>query len=196
VTGVLAGSLHAPDGVMYRNCIFCSSDLGANEAIEGFPVGRQVAFDAWKGRLWAVCPRCARWNLAPIEERWEPVEQAEKLFRDARLRVHSENVGLSRLPDGTRLIRVGQALPGELAAWRYGRQLLRRRNRYILGVAGFAAAVIGWNVIPAFAATAVAAAPPGSSTRQCCTAGIRRSFTGCSRRAATASPCDAGTSRA
>ena len=55
---------------MYRSCIFCSSALGANEAIETFPVGRQVAFDAWKGRLWVVCPVCARWNLAPIEERW------------------------------------------------------------------------------------------------------------------------------
>ncbi|MND09423.1 hypothetical protein D3C83_327310 [compost metagenome] len=39
-----------------------------------------------------------RWNLAPIEERWEPVEEAEKRFRDARLRVHSENIGLAKLP--------------------------------------------------------------------------------------------------
>ena len=122
---------------MYRNCIFCSAPLGANEALETFPVGRQLAFDAWKGRLWAVCPFCARWNLSPIEERWESVEEAEKLFRDARLRVQSENVGVAQLPDGTRLVRVGSAVPGELAAWRYGRQLLRRRRRYFLGsVAG------------------------------------------------------------
>ena len=117
---------------MYRSCIFCSSALGANEAIETFPVGRQVAFDAWKGRLWVVCPVCARWNLAPIEERWEAVEAAEKLYRDARLRVQSENVGLAQLPDGTRLVRVGEAVPGELAAWRYGTQLLRRRKRYLV----------------------------------------------------------------
>lgn len=50
---------------MYRSCIFCSGALGSNEAIERFPVGRSLAFDAAKGRLWAVCPRCARWNLAP-----------------------------------------------------------------------------------------------------------------------------------
>jgi hypothetical protein len=117
---------------MYRNCIFCSASLGANEAIEMFPVGRQLAFDAWKGRLWAVCPACSRWNLSPIEERWEAVEAAEQLFRDAKLRVHSENVGLAQLRDGTRLVRVGQAVPGELSAWRYGRQLLRRRKRYFL----------------------------------------------------------------
>ena len=117
---------------MYRTCIFCSADLGTNEAVEAFPVGRSVAFDAWKGRLWAVCRRCARWNLAPLEERWEAVEAAEKRFRDSRLRVQSENIGLCKLADGTRLIRVGEAMPGELAAWRYGDQLVRRRRQYIL----------------------------------------------------------------
>jgi hypothetical protein len=117
---------------MYRNCIFCSAAFGTNESLETFPVGRQLAFDAWRGRLWAVCPVCGRWNLSPIEERWEAVEEAEKLFRAARLRVQSENVGLAKLLDGTRLVRVGQAVPGELAAWRYGTQLLRRRKRHFL----------------------------------------------------------------
>ncbi|HEV2129509.1 MAG TPA: hypothetical protein VGR27_00310, partial [Longimicrobiaceae bacterium] len=117
---------------MYRTCIFCSADLGANEALEEFPVGGRLAFDAWKGRLWAVCPQCTRWNMAPIEERWEAIESAEKLFRDSRLRVHSENIGLAKLPDGTRLIRVGEALPRELAAWRYGDQLIRRRKQTLL----------------------------------------------------------------
>ena len=126
---------------MYRSCIYCSADLGENQALEAFPVGRGIAFDAARGRLWAVCPKCARWNLAPIEERWEPVEQAERHFRDARLRTQSENIGLARLPDGTRLIRVGQALQGELAAWRYGDQLIRRHTRYVIAVG--AAAVGG-----------------------------------------------------
>jgi hypothetical protein len=111
---------------MYRNCIFCAADLGANEAVEHFPVGRSVAFDGAKGRLWAVCPRCARWNLAPLEERWEALEEAERLFRDTRLRAQSENVGLARLRDGTRLVRIGRAPAGEMALWRYGRQLARR----------------------------------------------------------------------
>jgi hypothetical protein len=115
---------------MYRSCIFCSAPLGSNDSIERFPVGRSLAFDAEKGRLWAVCGRCARWNLAPIEERWEAIEDAERLFRDTRLRVQSENIGLTKLPDGTRLVRVGRALDGELAVWRYGRMLRRRRMRY------------------------------------------------------------------
>ncbi|HEX2078026.1 MAG TPA: hypothetical protein VHG08_09960 [Longimicrobium sp.] len=147
---------------MYRTCIFCSATLGSNEAIERFPVGRSLAFDAAKGRLWAVCPRCARWNLAPIEERWEAIEDAERLFRDSRLRVQRENVGLCRLPDGTRLVRVGEALPGELAAWRYGEQIAHRRRRSLvyggmvaaagagLAFAGMALTAVGvfgaWNV--------------------------------------------------
>jgi hypothetical protein len=118
---------------MYRTCIFCSADLGGNQALEAFPVGRSVAFDAARGRLWAICGRCCRWNLAPLEERWEAVEAAERGFRGSRLRVQSENIGLCRLPDGTRLVRVGDALAGELAAWRYGGELKRRRRRSLLG---------------------------------------------------------------
>ena len=140
---------------MYRHCIYCSGDLGTNEAVEAFPVGRTLAFDAAQGRLWAVCRKCARWNLAPIEERWEPVEAAERLFRDARLRVQSENIGLAQLPDGTRLICVGAALQGELAAWRYGDQLVKRRRRHlVLGGAAVATGVIALGGFP-FAAAGV-----------------------------------------
>jgi hypothetical protein len=89
-------------------------------------VGRTLAFDGEKGRLWAVCPKCARWNLAPIEERWEAIEEAETQFRETRLRAQSENVGIAKLRDGTRLVRVGKAVPGELALWRYGAEMQRR----------------------------------------------------------------------
>lgn len=128
---------------MWSTCLFCSAKLGTNEAIEAFPVGDRVAFDAARGRLWAVCSRCGRWNLAPLEERWEAVESAERLFRETGTRVHSENVGLARLRDGTRLVRIGDALPGELAAWRYGGQLISRRQRTLAmyaaaGVTGIA----------------------------------------------------------
>jgi hypothetical protein len=126
---------------MYRNCIFCSAALGSNDSLERFPVGRSLAFDGEKGRLWAVCPKCARWNLAPIEERWEAIEDAERLFRDTRLRVQRENIGLAKLADGTRLIRVGEALAGELAAWRYGETLVQRRRGAALS--GGAVALVG-----------------------------------------------------
>jgi hypothetical protein len=130
---------------MYATCLFCSASLGTNEAIESFPVGGRIAFDAWKGRLWAVCGRCGRWNLAPIEERWEAIESAERLFADTRARVQSENIGICRAPDGTRLVRVGKALPGELAAWRYGRQLISRRRQQFATIGG--AALLGGTVV-------------------------------------------------
>jgi hypothetical protein len=31
---------------MYSTCLFCHAQLGANEAVEHFPVGRRLAFDA------------------------------------------------------------------------------------------------------------------------------------------------------
>ena len=146
---------------MYRSCTFCSAALGGNEAIERFPVGRSVAFDAWKGRLWAVCPRCTRWNLAPIEERWEAVEEAERHFVDARIKAHSENIGVARLPDRTRLIRVGRAEPRELAAWRYADPWVRRRWRRWFGtgaaVAGGAALLVGGVPLMAGAALPIVA---------------------------------------
>jgi hypothetical protein len=55
--------------------MFCTSDLGRNEALETFPAGQRIAFDAVKGRLWVVCRECERWNLVPMEERWEAVEE-------------------------------------------------------------------------------------------------------------------------
>lgn len=139
---------------LYHNCIFCSADLGSNDSLEGFPVGRSLAFDAAKGRLWAVCPKCARWNLAPIEERWEAIEDAERLFCDTRTRAQRENIGLARLRDGTRLIRVGEALAGEVAVWRYGESLLRRRTRALalttLGIAGAAGVIVAGVVATGF----------------------------------------------
>jgi hypothetical protein len=126
---------------MYSTCLFCNTALGANEAIESFPVGRRLAFDQSKGRLWVVCPKCERWNLTPLEERWEAIEQSEKLYRDTRKRVATDNVGLARLRDGTTLVRIGEPLRPEFAAWRYGDQFGRRRNRQILMAAGGIAAV-------------------------------------------------------
>ena len=127
---------------MYRTCMFCNRPLGSNQVVETFPVGRRLAFDADRGRLWVVCRSCERWNLSPIEERWEAVEALEALFRGTRLRVSSENIGLARHAEGLELVRIGRALRPEFAAWRYGDQFGRRRRRAILyGVGG--AAVVG-----------------------------------------------------
>jgi len=117
---------------MYAHCIYCHAPLGNNSVIETFPVGRRLAFDAAKGRLWAVCRKCERWNLTPLEERWEAVEDCERRFRAARKRVSTENIGLARLDEGLELVRIGQPLRPEFAAWRYGDQFGRRRRRAIV----------------------------------------------------------------
>ena len=128
---------------MFATCIFCHADLGKNEAIEHFPVGRRLAFDGAKGRLWVVCESCARWNLTPLEERWEAIEECERLFRDTRLRVSTDNIGLARIREGTELVRVGEPQRPEMAAWRYGEQFGRRRRNYQLIVGGGIVAAAG-----------------------------------------------------
>jgi hypothetical protein len=128
---------------MYTTCLFCHTGLGTNEVIESFPVGRRLAFDAAQGRLWVICRKCERWNLTPVEERWEAVEQCERLFTQTRLRVSSDNIGMSRLSEGLELVRIGKALRPEIAAWRYGDQFGRRRRRYIIGTAAVGVAAAG-----------------------------------------------------
>ena len=129
---------------MYTRCIFCRKPLGANKVIETFPVGRRLAFDAARGRLWVVCRRCERWNLTPLEERWEAVEDCERIFRDTRLRVSTENIGLARHPEGLTLVRIGEPLRPEFAAWRYGDQFGKRRRRMgLYTAAGLGAAAAG-----------------------------------------------------
>jgi hypothetical protein len=127
---------------VYSTCLFCNVHLGTNEVIESFPVGRRLAFDAANGRLWVVCRKCERWNLSPLEERWEAIEECERRFRDTRLRVSTDNIGLARVAEGLELVRVGPALRPEFAAWRYGDQFGRRRRRRMVRV-GLGVGIVG-----------------------------------------------------
>ena len=120
---------------MYTTCLFCNESLGANDVIELFPVGRRIAFDAEKGRLWVICPHCTRWNLSPIEERWEAIEDCERRFRATHLRYSTDNIGLAQLREGLELVRIGKALRPEVAAWRYGDVIQRRGSGRLLGIA-------------------------------------------------------------
>jgi hypothetical protein len=124
---------------VYATCLFCKGPLGRNEAIEHFQVGRRLAYDATRGRLWVVCARCERWNLTPLESRWEAIEEAERAYRGSRLRVATDNIGLARLREGLELVRVGTSPRLELATWRYGDQFGRRRRKFIaISAAGIA----------------------------------------------------------
>ena len=136
---------------MYSTCLFSHQDLGKNQAVEHFPIGRRLAFDAAKGRLWVVCRTCERWNLTPLEERWEAVEECERAFRATKLRVSTDHIGLARLKGGTELVRIGEPQRPEMAAWRYGDQFGRRRRKQ------FAASVVMAAAIPIVGNVGIAA---------------------------------------
>ncbi|MBI5600842.1 MAG: hypothetical protein HY944_04685 [Gemmatimonadetes bacterium] len=128
---------------MYSSCLFCHADLGRNEAVEHFPVGRRLAFDTANGRFWVICQSCKRWNLSPLEERWDAMDECERLYERTRLRMSTDNIGLARIAEGTELVRVGPALRPEMAAWRFGEQLAARRRSYRWLVAGGVVASAG-----------------------------------------------------
>jgi hypothetical protein len=148
---------------MYTACIFCHASLGENDQIEHFPIGRRLAFDSAKGRLWVVCQKCAQWNLTPIEERWEAVEDCERAYRSVRTRVSTSQIGLARMPDGLDLIRIGAPLRPEFAGWRFGDHLgLRRRDGLLKFFGGSAiAAGAAASFASAAGATALGLVGPG-----------------------------------
>jgi hypothetical protein len=137
---------------VFTTCIYCQRPLGSNAVVEHFPVGRRLAFDSARGRLWVVCRSCERWNLTPLEERWEAIEDCEHLFGTTRLRVSTDNIGLARLGEGLELVRIGSPQRPEFAAWRYGDQFGRRRRRAFL---------IGGGVVVAVGAVVVGASAAG-----------------------------------
>ena len=128
---------------MYSTCLYCHKPLGENEVVETFPVGRRLAFDQRRGRLWVVCRKCEKWNLSPFEDRWDAIEDCERRFHDARKRVASDNIGLARLDEGLELVRIGEPLRHEFAAWRYGDQFGRRRRKNMLVVGGIGTVGVG-----------------------------------------------------
>lgn len=132
---------------MFRRCLVCRGAFSPNESLEHFPLGTRVAFDPSRGRLWAICKRCRQWSLAPMEERWEALEELEKVSRD-RARPISKTDNISLLRWGRlEIVRVGRANLTEQAWWRYGTELAKRRKNYraltTAGAIGAGAAIWG-----------------------------------------------------
>jgi len=132
---------------MYQRCLVCHTPFPENESLEHFPRGLRVAFDPARGRLWGICRDCKRWSLAPIEERWEALEELEKIVRDrARLLSQTENIALLRA-GRLEIVRVGRANLAEQSWWRYGSELAKRRKNYkalsAAGAVGAGAAIWG-----------------------------------------------------
>jgi hypothetical protein len=128
---------------MFRRCLVCSAHLRENHALAHVPRGTQVAYDPERGRLWVVCDSCRRWNLAPIEEREGAICELERLAHDHG-RTVSRTAHVALLDAGPMsLVRIASAGLAERAAWRYGRELLRRRASYESGGSRLAAYTLG-----------------------------------------------------
>ena len=117
-------------GTMFSRCLFCHKPFSENGRLAHMPHGRRIAFDPVRGRLWAVCDGCHRWNLAPIEEREAALYELERITRDrARPVGRTANVTLLQAESLT-LVRIGDAGLVEQAWWRYGKELKRRKASY------------------------------------------------------------------
>jgi hypothetical protein len=113
---------------MFTRCLFCHGRFPENRTLARLPKAARIAFDAGLGRLWLICSRCSRWNLAPIEERGAALHELERLARDHG-RTLGSTANVTLLEAGSlELVRIGRAGLGERAAWRYGRELRRRKS--------------------------------------------------------------------
>src|SRR5436309_1456748 len=62
---------------MYQTCAFCNAHLDGDGGPSGLGVGRRIAFDEWRGRLWVICRACGRWNLSPLDDRLERIQAVD-----------------------------------------------------------------------------------------------------------------------
>jgi hypothetical protein len=127
---------------MYRTCAFCSGKLDGDGGPSGLGVGRRLAFDEWKGRLWVICPRCSRWNLTPLDDRLERIEALVRAAAQGRVAAATDQVALIRW-QGYDLVRVGKPRRLELATWRYGERLRARRREQLKFVVPVTVAAVG-----------------------------------------------------
>ncbi len=127
---------------MFRTCAFCNGKLDGDGGPTDLGVGRRLAFDEWKGRLWVICPRCSRWNLAPLDDRLERIEVLARAAGDGRVAAATDQVALIRWR-GYDLVRVGKPRRLELATWRYGERLRARRQEQLKFVVPMTVAAVG-----------------------------------------------------
>ena len=127
---------------MYRTCAFCNGKLDGDGGPSGLGVGRRLAFDEAKGRLWVICPRCARWNLAPLDDRLERIESLARAAAAGRVAAATEQVALIRWQRYD-LVRVGKPRRSEFATWRYGERLRARRREQLKFMVPVTIAAVG-----------------------------------------------------
>lgn len=111
---------------MYSTCLVCRAPFPKTGELEHIRYGDRVAYDLARGRLWLICRSCRRWSLVPLEDRWEALEELERVAsEDATVLSKTPNVTLLRV-GSLEIVRVGGADLAEEAWWRFGRQIPAR----------------------------------------------------------------------
>lgn len=130
---------------MFSSCAFCNAAFDGDGGPSGLGVGRRIAFDEWKGRLWVVCPRCGRWNLTPFDDRLERIEAVARAASQGRVAASTLQVSLIRW-ERYDFVRVGKPPRIELATWRYGERLRNRQRERMKVVVPLTVAAIGLGI--------------------------------------------------
>jgi hypothetical protein len=130
---------------MFRSCGFCNASFDGDGGPSGLGVGRRIAFDELKGRLWVVCPRCGRWNLTPFDDRLERIEAVARAASQGRIAASTDQVSLIRWQRYD-FVRVGKPPRVELATWRYGERLRNRQRERMKIVVPLTVAAIGLGI--------------------------------------------------
>ncbi len=116
---------------MFTHCLSCKARLPEPGVLDRPIPGDRIAYDPDLGRLWSVCGTCRSWTLAPIEERWETVEELEGIVTRkraqrggarTRLLSRTDNIALFQF-ERLEIVRIGDSSRLEQAAWRYGRDV-------------------------------------------------------------------------
>ena len=119
---------------MFTHCLSCTARLPEPGVMDHPVPGDRIAYDPERGRLWSVCGTCRSWSLAPIEERWETVEELEGIVTRrhvrrgrarTRLLSRTDNIALFQF-ERLEIVRIGDSNRLEEAAWRYGRDARER----------------------------------------------------------------------
>lgn len=113
-----------------RRCLVCGSAFTGEHDVEHLSPAARVAFDPDRGRLWLVCDSCLRWSLVPMEDRWEALEALEREVTDrGKVLARTDRIALVKAGP-LEIVRVGGANRTEEAWWRYGRELVSRKQSY------------------------------------------------------------------
>lgn len=131
---------------MFTRCLSCHRPFAENQSLEHLRSGRRLAYDPDRGRIWTLCDACRAWTLAPIQERWEALEELERVTRDqGRLLAATDHVSLIEVED-LEVVRVGEANLREEAWWRYGSELRRRRRGHTVNRVLETGALVGLTI--------------------------------------------------